>query len=141
VGRISNAFGDPLRGTVGFIRNRSRRRRSAVNNPRLSVILVTPDSYRRIRRTIQCLRRQTVFDQMEVVIASPNAHLPDAQPTDWGSFSGVKLVATGPFRNTGHPRAVAVRHASADVVAFAEDHCFPQPDWAETLAQLDRLPW
>jgi hypothetical protein len=30
-------------------------------------------------------------------------------------------------------KAAAVTEASAPVVAFAEDHCFPEPDWAEAL--------
>ena len=109
--------------------------------PSLSVVLVTPDSYRRIRRTIQCLRRQTIFDRLEVLIATPNADLRDAQPAEWEIFCDVRVVATGPFRNTGHPRAVAALHASADVIAFAEDHCYPDADWAECLARLEQLPW
>jgi len=109
--------------------------------PILSVILVTPDTYQRIQRTIQCLRRQTIFDRLEVVIATPNADLRDARPADWENFCAVKVVATGPFRNTGHPRAVAAAQASAEVIAFAEDHCFPAADWAESLTRLDQLPW
>ena len=109
--------------------------------PLLSVILVTPDSYRRVRKTIQCLRRQTSLDRLEVVIATPTAELLDASSEDWEGFCNVKVVATGRFRNTGHPRAAAVSHAAADVIAFGEDHCFPQDGWVESLAGLHQLPW
>jgi hypothetical protein len=84
----------------------------------ISVILVTPDSYKRVRKTIQCLHRQTSLDKLELVIASPTVELLDHSPDDWEGFYNVKLVATGPFRNTGHPRAVAVSHAAADIIAF-----------------------
>jgi hypothetical protein len=109
--------------------------------PLLSVILVTPDTYRRVRKTIQCLQKQSSCGLLEIIIASPALDLADALPEDWKCFHNVKVVGTGPFRNTGHPRAVAASYASADVVAFAEDHCFPRAGWAESLASLRNLPW
>lgn len=109
--------------------------------PLLSVILVTPDTYRRVRKTIQSLQKQSACGLLEIIIASPALDLPDALPEDWECFHNVKVVSTGPFRNTGHPRAVAASHASADVVAFAEDHCFPRAGWAESIASLRHLPW
>jgi hypothetical protein len=109
--------------------------------PLLSVILVTPNTYRRVRKTIQSLQKQSARGQLEIVIATPSRDLADALPEDWKCFRNVKVVSTGPFRNTGHPRAVAVSHASSDVVAFAEDHCFPQAGWAECIGGLRHLPW
>jgi len=53
----------------------------------------------------------------------------------------VRFVETGPFPDTGHPRAAGARAASARLVAFAEDHCFPEPDWAAHLIQVYTGPW
>ncbi len=108
--------------------------------PLVSVILVTQDNYRRVRKTIQALRKQSVCGQLEIVIVTPS-HLPDAVPEDWECFCNVKVVSTGPFRSTGHPRGAGVAHASGEVIAFAEDHCFPQAGWAESVAGLRHLPW
>ena len=109
--------------------------------PLISVVLVTPDSYLRIRRIIQCLRRQSAHEKLEVVIVAPSSELPDVLPEDWEGFSEVKVVSAGLFQNTGHPRAVGVSHASADIIAFVEDHCFPHAGWAECLVTLQHLPW
>lgn len=37
-------------------------------NPKLSVILVTPDSYTTIRKTVTCLHKQTARDKLELII-------------------------------------------------------------------------
>lgn len=108
--------------------------------PLVSVILVTQDTYRRVRKTVQSLQKQSGCGRLEIVIATP-AQLPDAVPEDWKCFSNVKVVSTGSFRSTGHPRAAAVAHASADIIAFGEDHCFPQAGWADAIAGLRHLPW
>src|ERR1700730_13735387 len=120
-----------------------RRRAPALSRPAplISVVLVTPDSYLRIRRIIQCLRRQSGHEKLEVVIVAPSPELPDVLPEDWEGFSDVKVVSAGLFQNTGHPRAVGVSHSSADIVAFIEDHCFPHAGWAECLVTLWHLPW
>src|SRR5262245_66348489 len=38
----------------------------------MSVVLVTPDSYENIRKTMEHLRAQTVPDQLEIVIVAPS---------------------------------------------------------------------
>ena len=108
--------------------------------PGLSVVLVTLDNYEPLRKTISHLARQTVRHALEIVVVS-QSRLADVSPTDFASFAGVRFVETGPFPDTGHPRASGARAASAPLVAFAEDHCFPEPDWAAHLIQLYEGPW
>ena len=107
---------------------------------RMSVVIVTADGYERIRKTVSFLARQTVSGALEIVIAAPEKLL-DVQDPNWACFSDVKLVETGPFRTTGHPRADAVNHCTTPIVAFAEDHCFPEPNWAERLIHLHSEGW
>jgi hypothetical protein len=109
--------------------------------PELSVILVTPDSYDRIRKTMRWLLRQTVQDRLEVVIVAPTLTGLGPSDAEWSSFSRIRTVAAGTFLGTGHARAAGVRQATAPVVAFAEDHCFPDPGWAEELIRMHREPW
>jgi hypothetical protein len=108
--------------------------------PSLSVVLLTPDSYERVRKTISYLARQTARHALEVVLVSP-AELTDVRESELACFAGVVRVRTGPFPDTGHPRAAGARAGTAPLVAFAEDHCFPEPDWAERLIQVYTGPW
>jgi hypothetical protein len=56
---------------------------------------------------------------------------------------GLRLTrATGPRRaSLGAARAAAVAACGAPVVAFIEDHCYPDPTWAEALIRAYREPW
>jgi len=108
--------------------------------PPLSVVLVTPDTYARLRKTIAFLMRQTARASLEVVIVSP-APLPDAAHAAAAGFAAVRFLEIGPFRDTGHPRAEGALHCTAPIVAFGEDHCFPGPEWAERLIELHGSGW
>jgi hypothetical protein len=111
-----------------------------VNNASLSVVLVTPDSFARLRKTIAHLSRQTVRQALEIVLVSP-ARITDVRQSDLAGFARVRRVETGPFPDTGHPRAAGARACTAPVIAFGEDHCFPEPDWAAHLIQVYSGPW
>jgi hypothetical protein len=111
-----------------------------MNTPGLSVILVTPDTYARLRKTMMHLARQTARLALEIIVVSPSK-LTDVRDSDLVGFAGVHFVETGPFPDTGHPRAAGARHATAPFVAFAEDHCFPEPNWAEHLIDVYRGRW
>jgi hypothetical protein len=76
---------------------------------------------------------------MELVIVSP-AQLPDVNRADLTNFAAVRFVQTE-FRDTGHPRAAGAQACSAPLIAFGEDHCFPEPNWAEHLIELYAGPW
>jgi hypothetical protein len=106
----------------------------------LSVVLVTPDTYGRLRKTMLHLARQTARQALEIVVVSPSK-LQDVRESDLGYFAHVCFVETGPFRDTGHPRAAGAMRCAAPVVAFAEDHCFPEPNWADRLIELSAGPW
>lgn len=111
-----------------------------MSNPEMSVVLVTPDSYSRLRKTMTSLARQTVSLALEIVIVSPGT-LPNPQDPCWARFAAVKLVSAGPFLKLAHPKATAVSHCTAAIVAFGEDHCFPQPDWAENMIRCHQDGW
>ncbi len=95
----------------------------------LSVVIVTPDCYETIRKTIRYLRAQTVRHRLE----PDNAELQD--------FLQVRVVEVGAITSTGAARAAGIHQASAPVVAFAEDHSYPDPGWADALIEAHRQPW
>jgi hypothetical protein len=101
--------------------------------PQMSVVLVTPDNYQTIRKTIRHLRAQTVRDRLEIVIGAPSRETIGRIEPDLEPFHSYKLLEVGEIRILTDAKAAAVTEASASIVAFAEDHCFPEPDWAEAL--------
>lgn len=109
--------------------------------PELSVILVTPDRYETIRRTVAWLRAQTVRDRIEVVIVAPSRAGLELDEGELSAFQGFQVVEVGTVRSVAAGNAAGVRCAKAPVVVFGEDHSYPQPGWAEALIDAHRGPW
>jgi hypothetical protein len=104
----------------------------AHSSPALSVILPTADDFSTIRLTVRALRAQTARHRIELVIVVPSdrPHIDEAEIT---GFAAVKIVNAGPMQTSNKSRVAGIRGATAPIVALAEDHCFPDPDWAEAL--------
>ncbi|MGH7824559.1 MAG: glycosyltransferase family 2 protein [Candidatus Binatia bacterium] len=114
---------------------------SKVNSPAMSVILATPDRYDTIRKTIACLRAQTARDRLELVIVAPCASKLELNQSEMEEFFKFRLAEVGHIKSIGAANAAGVRHASAPVVALAEDHAFPNPAWAEALIHAHQEDW
>jgi hypothetical protein len=112
-----------------------------LNRPDLSVILATPGSAADLELTLRYLRAQTVRGQMEIVLVGPTLESLDAAGPWLDSFWGTQRLAYGgPIASIARANALGVRHARAGLVAFAEDHCFPEPGWAEALVRAHQNP-
>ncbi len=109
--------------------------------PEMSVVLLTPGTYATIRRTIGCLRAQTVRDRLEIVIVAPKAPVLGLDRGELADFFSVQVVEVDPILSGAAARAAGIRRATASVVALGEDHSFPDPDWAATLIAAHRQPW
>jgi len=109
--------------------------------PALSVILATPDCYETIRKTVKCLRAQSVSEQLELIIVAPAATTLNLVEEDLKVFHSYRVVEAGKIRSVGSANALGIRHASAPIVALGEDHSFPQPGWAQALITTHRQPW
>jgi len=87
-----------------------------------------------VRAVLAGLHAQTRLDALEIVIVC-------AAREDWAArYPGAVFVEVGEA-SLHHARAAGVRAARAPFVMLAEDHCIPDPAWAESL--IDRLdgPW
>jgi Glycosyl transferase family 2 len=104
----------------------------------MSVVLVTPDRYDSIRKTMEHLQVQTVPDQLEIVIVAPSAGTLDIDAAHRAAFGRVRVVEVGEIKSTGEAIAAGVRVASAPVVSIAEEHAYPAPGWAEALIKAHR---
>jgi GT2 family glycosyltransferase len=109
--------------------------------PALSVVLVTRATFDDVRETVASLRAQTVRSALELVLAAPDARglRPDERALA-GFHSWRVAEIEGPV-TPGLGLAAGVRVASAPLVAFAEEHSFPEPGWAEALVRAHRGPW
>jgi len=107
--------------------------------PELSVVLGACGGYPAVRRTVQRLKQQTVADRLELVMVAFDG--PSEVPAeDAAPFLTVRTVKLPGRVPVGSANAAGVRAASAPIVAFGEDHCFPDPGWAEALLAAHRQP-
>lgn len=100
--------------------------------PALSVILPTADTFSTIRATVRALHAQTICDRIELVIVVP-ADDRGVIAEEVSGFASVRIVNGGPLRTSNVSRVAGIRQASAPIVVLCEDHCYPEPDWAEAL--------
>jgi hypothetical protein len=107
----------------------------------LSVIVVAIDHFEGVRKTVRHLRAQTARERLEIVIVCPSEARLGLDPSEVAGVGGVRVVEVGAVTSSAAARAAGIRAARADVVALAEDHCFPAPDWAEALIAAHRGPW
>jgi glycosyltransferase involved in cell wall biosynthesis len=114
---------------------------SDCTHPEMSIVIVTPDRYETIRRTILHLRSQKAGDLLEVVIVAPSKDELGLIESEVKDFLQCCIVEVGPIHSTAKARAAGIRQASAPVIALVEDHSYPCPGWAETLIAAHRQPW
>lgn len=107
--------------------------------PELSVILAAPDGYDSVRQTVAHLRAQTARDRLELLLVLPRQDAA-VEKAELADFPWLERVESSPG-SIGRANAAGVRQASADVVVLAEDHCFPDPGWAEALLDAHREEW
>ena len=114
---------------------------SAPTPPELTVALFTQDDFGSIARTVGHVTAQDVASRIELLIlaAEPSRVIPD--PGTVSALHSVRVVPVSFTGGSGAARARAVREAAAPVIAFGEDHCFPQPGWARALLEAHRGPW
>jgi hypothetical protein len=84
---------------------------------------------------------QTARGRLEIVIVAPSMRELKLSESEFSSFGRFQVVEVGSIKSIGAANAAGVRHASAPVVALAEDHAFPDPDWATALIDAHQEDW
>ncbi len=97
---------------------------------KISVVLVAFRDYAHIARTVGFLSRQTVADQIELIIVAPH-RLPELATLT--GFGAVQVVEIGRIHNVDIAAADGVLAATAPIVSVIEDHAYPDPAWAERI--------
>jgi len=108
--------------------------------PLITCITVTPDDFERVRRTVLHLEAQTIRDRIELIVVAPTRARLAGIEGELAGFLRHEIVEAGPIRSTGMAIAAGVRRATAPVVAYAEEHSYPNPRWAEALLEEHARP-
>ncbi|HYN85105.1 MAG TPA: glycosyltransferase [Pyrinomonadaceae bacterium] len=109
--------------------------------PEMSVVVVTPDCYETVRKTVRHLRAQRVREHLEIILVAPSRESLALDEEELGEFHSHRVVEVGGFDSTARARAEGVRAARAPIVALVEDHAFPAPGWAEALIERHGEGW
>lgn len=110
-------------------------------SPKMSVIIVTLDSYDTIQSTIRHIQAQTVRDQLEVVVITPIKKKLEADDSALKSFLRFRVIEVKNITSVAKANAVGVKQASAPIVAFIEEHAYPESGWAEALIRAHQHSW
>src|SRR4030095_5984712 len=100
----------------------------------LAVVLAT-DHYETIRPVIQHLRKQTIREELEIIIVGANGispGVPRSELVEVGRFEVVEVESLWPI---GPSRAAGVRSCRSPLVFIGETHTYAHPTWAETLVR------
>ena len=112
-----------------------------MSEPLLSVVVVT-DAYDTIRKTVRHLRAQTIADGIElVVVAAGREEALGLDAAELSELHSHRVVRVDDIQSLSWARAPGIRVARAPIVALAESHCFPEPEWAERLLAAHEQGW
>ena len=99
----------------------------------LSVVMVGYCNSENFLMVLDHLRSQTVSTLLELIIVTRSRKELDLASSNLEGFSSYKILEIGAFESEGAAKAAGVMAASAPLVAFMEDHSYPEPHWAEAL--------
>ena len=109
--------------------------------PSLSVVLACTAGVDSVETTIRHLARQTIAARIELVVVGVSDARCALPPDLAAAFWAERFVPVGSLGSIARANAAGVRAARAPVVALAEDHCFPEPEWAAALVEAHQGPW
>jgi len=114
---------------------------SKSDHPALSVIVMTPDRFATIRKTVKCIKEQSVQSEIELIIVAPEAAVLDYEESELRGFYHCKTVRLDTMDSMGKSKAAGIRVAAAPVIALVEEHVYPDPGWAAALIKAHEKPW
>lgn len=103
------------------------------SRPELSVVLVTEHGGASIAKIVRQVHAQAIASRIEFIVAAPEGVEIDFAALNAEGFFQTQTVRISALNSMASARAAAVWVATAPIVAFVEDHSFPDPGWAEAL--------
>ncbi len=109
--------------------------------PALSAIVVVPDTYGTIRRTMMHLQAQTAIEQIEIIFVTSSRQQLGLDESKLRGFHSWHVVEVGKITSIARGFVAGIHCAHAPIVALTEDHSFPDANWAEVLIAAHQQPW
>jgi glycosyltransferase involved in cell wall biosynthesis len=103
---------------------------SSPRSPELSVVLCSLNGADGVDRALAALAEQTIADRMQVIVVDDGSTDGTAEVA---RARGAHVVRHEVNRGLSAARNTGIAEATAPVVAFLDDDCIPQRDWAERL--------
>jgi glycosyltransferase involved in cell wall biosynthesis len=98
--------------------------------PRLSVVICSLNGAAGVDRCIRALARQTLCPGLEIIVSDDGS---TDDTSEVARAHGAIVVRSSTNRGVSAARNSGVHAASAPIVAFVDDDCEPEPQWAEKL--------
>src|SRR5688572_5279987 len=112
-----------------------------MTTPQLTFVLLTPDNFETLRKTVACVARDPRSRDVELLVVTENPESLNPDPEAIANFHSLRILPAKLDSGSGMARAAALRAASAPVVVFGEDHCFPQEGWVDALIRAHSEPY
>ncbi len=106
-------------------------------NAEMSVVLAASGGYPTVRRTVRRLNNQSAAGRMELIVIGFGGPM-EIPSEDVAAFASVQGKLLDEVVGVGTANAEGVRMARTAIVAFGEDHCFPEPGWGQALLDAHR---
>ncbi len=107
----------------------------------MTLVVVSPGGFAPIARTLRHLAAQSESSRLELVLVTLPFDETADRPPEVASFARSVTVVVAPAASVGEARAAGVMAATAPVVAFTEEHAYPQAGWARALIAAHQGPW
>lgn len=111
-----------------------------MTTPALTLVLFTPDNFETVRETVSHVARDPGAGSIELLLGCTHSESLDVDESATAVFHSTRVIRSDMSSGSGGGRALAIREARAPIVAFGEDHCFPQPGWAGALLRSHEEP-
>lgn len=105
-------------------------------SPKMSVVICSLNGAPGVDRCIRALSRQTISSELEIIVSDDGS---SDGTSAIARAHGAKVVRHNINRGVSAARNSGVNVASAPILAFLDDDCEPEPQWAEqVIASYDK---
>lgn len=111
------------------------------NTPSLSVVVVIPDIYETVKKTMGYLKAQTAADKVEIVLVGPSTQQQELDVSELTNFHSWQFIGVPSVISISRSYCAGIRKARSPIVVLGEDHTFPEAHWAELLIKDHEEQW